>query len=321
MKLSKRISMIDGVFGHNIRPVMELGGPRRWFADPGGEDSGGGSGEAAVETPQATPAETPAQNNGEWKSSLPDDMKDSASLSDINTVEDLAKSFISAQSLLGKSRVGVPSPDASPEEEAEFYNKLGRPESVDGYELPTEGIPEDVSVDKGRLDSILKLAHETGMTKKQVAKMYRGMLELDSNNVQNMEKERATYQDNAINTLKKEWGHAFDEKTSLASNTAKKFGGEAFINMLEETGMGNNVALIRAFANIGKIVAEDEIHGKGSSGSFVMSPAEAKAEITTKMNDQEFMAAYKSRANSGNMEAVKRMQELHSLAYPEEDGT
>jgi hypothetical protein len=313
--------MIDGIFGQNSRPVMDFGGPCHWFADPAGEDTGGGSGEAAVETTQATTAETPASDNGEWKSNLPDDMKGSASLTDINTVEDLAKSFISAQSLLGKSRIGVLSSDASPEEEAEFYNKIGRPKSVDGYELPTEGIPEDVSVDKGRLDSILKLAHETGMTKKQVAKMYRGMLELDSSNAQNMEKERATYQDNAVNTLKKEWGHAFDEKTSLASNTAKKFGGESFINMLEETGMGNNIDLIRAFANIGRIVAEDEIHGKGSSESFVMSPAEAKVEITTKMNDREFMSAYKSRANSGNMEAVKRMQQLHSLAYPEEDGT
>lgn len=61
-----------------------------------------------------------------------------------NPVQEMAKSLLEAQKLVGKPKVGVPSEQSTPEEKTAFYKELGVPETSDGYEFKKpEGIPDE----------------------------------------------------------------------------------------------------------------------------------------------------------------------------------
>ena len=70
-----------------------------------------------------------------WRDSLPDDIKDNASLSKFSDVSN--KNYINAEQMISKDKFVVPSQSASEEEWAEVYAKLGRPESADQYQIDT----------------------------------------------------------------------------------------------------------------------------------------------------------------------------------------
>ena len=66
-----------------------------------------------------------------------------------NPVQEMAKSLIEAQKLIGKPRVGIPPEDAPEEQKAEFYKALGVPEKPEdyGFERP-DFLPEDMPYDE-----------------------------------------------------------------------------------------------------------------------------------------------------------------------------
>ena len=67
----------------------------------------------------------------DWRSSLSDEIKNDATLANIQDIESAAKTLIHQQKMLG-SRIPMPKTD---EERSELYNKLGRPEESSGYKL------------------------------------------------------------------------------------------------------------------------------------------------------------------------------------------
>ena len=64
-------------------------------------------------------------DNQDWRSSLPDELKNDATLQNFKDIESLAKTVVHQQKVLG-SRVPIPKTD---EEKVELYSKLGRPET------------------------------------------------------------------------------------------------------------------------------------------------------------------------------------------------
>ena len=76
-----------------------------------------------------------SDNQGDWRSSLPDELKNDATLQNFKDVESLAKTVVHQQKVLG-SRIPIPKTD---EERSELYTKLGRPESGEAYDFT---IPE-----------------------------------------------------------------------------------------------------------------------------------------------------------------------------------
>ena len=60
-----------------------------------------------------------------WRDSLPDDLKNNATLANFDNVENLAKSYVHAQSVIGKKGVIKPGEKASDEEWGNFYKELG----------------------------------------------------------------------------------------------------------------------------------------------------------------------------------------------------
>jgi hypothetical protein len=70
-------------------------------------------------------------DNQDWRSTLPDELKNDATLQNFKDIESLAKTVVHQQKVLG-SRIPLPKND---DEYNELYNKLGRPEDPNKYEV------------------------------------------------------------------------------------------------------------------------------------------------------------------------------------------
>lgn len=256
--------------------------------------------------------------SSDWRESIPEDLRSDPSLADVSSVAELAKMTVHAQRMIGADKVVLPGRDAPQEVIDEFYNKLGRPDTPDGYEVPTENMP-NLPYDEDVQREFFKEAHRIGLNKQQAAAITRWQ----ADRVQTMMEESGqaneeAYQ-NATDTMRKEFGKAFDEKMDMAKSAARQFGGDELMDFLDKTGLGNAPAVIRAFANIGKAVANDEIIGGGGRQGFIMSPSEAKSQIASLKRDPNFMKAYTDTSSAGHIDAVQEMGKLFETAHPDSD--
>ena len=254
----------------------------------------------------------------DWRSTIPEDLRNDPSLADIQDVSSLAKGYVHAQHMIGSDKVAIPGKDAAPEVLSEFYNKLGRPEQATGYEVPKENMP-DIPIKEEEAGTFFQEAHRIGLNKTQAAALIRWQAEQAHQGLEAGEQQVEANLEQATSPMRQEFGKAYDEKMDMAKNAAKQFGGDELMSLLDSTGLGNEPALIKAFANIGKAVANDEIIGGGGRQGFLMSPAEAKTQISQLKRDPNFMKSYQDSGNIGHVESVAEMNRLFNLAHPVTD--
>ncbi|MCP4974481.1 MAG: hypothetical protein GY914_12575 [Prochlorococcus sp.] len=277
---------------------------------------------------QETPQES--TSGGTWRESLPEDLRESGSLKDIPDIPTLAKAYNDAQSYIGRSiripgedagedtwndfnaklmdvpgMARVPTEDSTQEDWTAFYNTMGRPEAAADYRIErAEGMqPSEAE------GPLLEKLHELGLNSSQASGLVNWMNQ--GVNVVNEDGERS--QAEAISSLKDDWGQAFDSKLKDAKAALQVYGDESLVNELNATGLGNNVQLIRAFAEIGKGFSEDPAIAAGESKSMGMTPAEARSQIDEIQGNPGH--AYFDDANPGHQAAVERMQKLYQSAY------
>lgn len=274
----------------------------------GGQGQGGGN--------------PPASGGGnDFLSQLPEEYRTDPTFKDLKDVGSLAKSYKNAASMLGmdKSRlVALPGENATPEELADFYGKLGRPEAADKYQLPQlEDIPGFTSIDSMK-EGFKKVAHENGLTTKQVENLFKWYHGENVNFAKSMEEQRTNSRTQAEESLKKEFGNGFDEKIAVAQKAYKVYADPDMQDLLEESGLANDPSVVKFFAKLGEGIKEDTIVGgkDGSGGNFKRTPAEAQAMINSKYGDKDFMTAYNDKMHPGHKDAVTTMERLFSDAYP-----
>ena len=253
----------------------------------------------------------------DWRASLDETLRADPTLADIRDLNGLAKSYIHAQRMVGKDKITIPTDAADALEWDAFYERLGRP--GDGnYKLDPAGLmPADLPFDPQVLDRFKKVFHSAGLSQKQAEGVFKNYLEyvgeVHNNNLAGVEQQRQGW----VNDLRKEFGRAFDERVDLAVRAVETFGGQDFMKWLDQTGMGDHPMFVKMFAQIGQQMQE-ALASPGQSRSWTMTPETARQEIARMQRDKDFMAAYMTNGSTGHQEAVKKMQELFSFAYPEE---
>ena len=111
--------------------------------ESGGEVQGGAGGESGAVA--------------NWRDSLSEDIRDNESLSKFTDIGALAKSYINAEQMIGKDKIVIPSTE---DEWSNAYQKLGRPDSPDGYEI---GKVEGLEVNDDAMGFFKGLFHQTGL--------------------------------------------------------------------------------------------------------------------------------------------------------------
>jgi hypothetical protein len=228
-----------------------------------------------------------AQSVEDWKSNIPEEIREHSSLSHINDVGALAKSYVHAQQMVGADKVALPGKHATQDEWGEVYAKLGRPESPEGYELAYNNVPEGAEMDNDLVSWFKDTAHKAGMNPQQAQVMLDAYNEMTFTGAEGAGVEAQARVEQAESELRKEFGQAFDDRMSLANGVLSEFGNPEMteIQLADGTLLGDNPEVIRMLANMGVYlkdkVGEDTLEGVKTSGGITPNDAIQKvSEIT-----------------------------------------
>ena len=246
-----------------------------------------------------------SQEVADWKTALPDDLKSAKSLASIKSVEDLAKGYVNAQSVVGRRFE-----DLTPEQLSEYYTAQGRPETPDGYNFE---VPEGLQVDKDIQDWYKQKAHELGLNETQAKSMYEDFAKMEAEKVNQAAELQAIEMEKQAEQLKKDFGPAFDERVELANRALKEFGGDEAIQQLAEMGLSNNPTVVKMLANAGMMLAEGKFTEGSSTGKFGMTSEEATQKIDGLRTDPEFMKHYADPSSPKHKEAASQLQDLYKI--------
>ena len=213
-----------------------------------------------------------------WRNQLSDELRDHSTLEPIQSVENLAKAYVNASSMIGRDKIALPGQYASDDDWAEVYDRLGRPETGDQYELDAgEGADENL------VGWFKETAHDIGLNNAQAQKLMSAYNEMVGQQAEEAGPDLELMRDEISAELRKEYGNAFDDRLGVANSVVTEFGNEDITEIILADGrsLGDHPDFIRAMVNVGTFirerVSEDEFVGERSDNSI--TPDEAKAKL------------------------------------------
>jgi hypothetical protein len=261
----------------------------------GGQNAGGGS-----STPPPAAAGSGAQST--WLDSLPDDLKSNTGLQQFSDVQNLAKSWVHAQSMIGKKGVIPPGEKASEEEYAKFYKELGLPE-MDKYGIEA---PKDVQVNPEFMKSFKEIAHKAGIMPKQAQGLLNWYIQAEQGTYKAQQDAKAKAVTENLQRLKSEWGQGYDKNIALGDMALKELGGDELVDHVVKSGLAKDPVFIKLMAKVGGVLGEDKLRGEDGRRFGGQSPAELQKEIDRLFATPE----YADTQHAGHGRAVQDMAEL-----------
>ena len=279
-------------------------------------DDGGASAPDMTET--AEPATTLTEGPFNFKDHLAPEFKDHTALQDINDVNGMAKSYISAQEMIGQQRLPMPVAEADPSEWSRFYDSVGRPigEEGKGYEFDEGSIPEGVQKNEDMENFFRKSMHNAGLSQKQAQAMYKSYNDFSGQFTEKQANTTADMEKQWDLDIRQEFGLAYNDQLESAKAAVEEFGSDNLKQYLDESRLGNHPEMIKFAAKIGTQLLEKGSQGRaGRQGTSVLTPDQAKSEIAQLQGNAQFMEAYHG-SGPAHEEAITRMTALHDFAYP-----
>ena len=229
---------------------------------------------APTQAPESLLSNQPAAPT-DWRASLPQEIRDLPTFSKFKDVSSLAQSYAELERWKGQSgKVAIPAPDAPPDAWGEVFKAIGRPDDPAGYDLKA---PEGAPIQAEVLPEFAKVAHEAGLSKAQAAKLVQWFGGHAGQQAQAMQAQQAQAMEQGVATLRQEWGNTFDTNVAAAQRAVRLYGGDDLIKTLNDTGLGSHPAVVKAFANIGKLAQEHGLPaGNGVPGNMTKEMAQAR---------------------------------------------
>ena len=264
----------------------------------------------AGDPPAQSPVSFETLSGDTWAELVQSKFKDNSVVMNTKSAEDAITQLINAQKLVGSNKVALPGENASEDEWAEFFSKVGRPDTADDYKLGEDlGLPED-------LMQVMKAqAHKLGYTNKQLNELLGTYKEWAASQAETSEAERIKSFEAAEAELKGKYGDLYEAKVHTANNLIGKFGTDEISKRLEETGLGNDPKFIDMMIKIADQFADDTAIGEALN-TDLSSVNQAKREIASLRADDTFQKKLFDAGATGHKEALIRWQELHKKAFP-----
>jgi hypothetical protein len=275
---------------------------------------------AVTTASQPTPMDATVSS---WRDALPEDLRSNPSITKFQSPEELAKSYLHAQRFVGGEK--MPAPQESWKEDGpewqEFFRIMGRPDTPGDYDLSRFDPPEGVPWDPGFLDTMVERLHGRGVSQRQLEGVLEDYKEVIAEQWSSFQKNAEHAQEQATASLKREWGNAYPGKVDAAGRAFKLATGRqhqevASLRLEDGTLLGNHPAIIKAFAALGDKFSEHGIEGD-KNVRFTMTPEDAQQQIKRLNADEKFTKVLDDANDPEHDEAVKRMNGLYAMAYPE----
>jgi hypothetical protein len=270
-------------------------------------DNGGADAGAAGQSGNAGTAVPASQES--WVSGLDEDTQAFVKNKGWDSPAKVVESYHQLEKFAGGSRnlLEMPGEDADEEALGQFYNRLGRPESPDNYELD---LPDDV--DQGLTDWFKDAAFRHGLTNNAAKNLYSEFNEKMIADAEAYQEEMSMNSEHEMAELKKEWGRAYDANIDAGKRAVAALGYDADKLSALEAKLGTG-EMMTLFATLGSKMGEASFEGgeRSGSSSFSITPGEAKQQITDLKTNKDFMDKYLS----GDKDAVAKMARLSEAAY------
>ena len=279
-------------------------------------DDDPGSGDKAPAPSLTDPKVDPGVPDDAWYKDIPVDQHTDflKTAPDLNT---FVKNANETKRMVGADTVRLPGPKSTPEERAEFFLKLGRPDEADKYSMSEDvKLPENVTLSDDHLKGAKEAMFNLGLTAEQgqgILDWYGGYInQTAESGVADLQAKQAE----ALTTLKNEWGDDFNARIDMGKSVLRQFDKDGSIaTILDSTGLGSDPMIIKMFSQIGEKILDDSATG-GGDHEFVGNSAAALAEISSLKQDQQFQKVLLDSQAPGHREAVERWGNLFSTAYP-----
>ena len=276
----------------------------RIYRSPEGEGSGGGGAP-------------------DFRSQIPEEFRNEPSLAAVTDLPSLVKGYVHAQRLVGQDKIVLPRSDWTDQDFNNFYAKLGRPESPDKYQLPSDvQLNEGMEFSDEVLGQTRAAFHKLGLTSKQAEGVLHHYITSMNARQEATTAQQQQEQQVALQTLRSEWGDQYDTNLATAKEAVKKFGGDEFLQYLEDSGLGNDLRLIKAFHAVGRGMTEDTTGRGGEGGGGAMNRESALQminDIRAGEAGEEWSRFIRGDTDLGmhkRNELQQKWSELHKIAYP-----
>jgi hypothetical protein len=248
-----------------------------------------------IDVDNASPAETSVAtaapvttSGGGWKTGINTDLRNSPLLQKFeDTPEGLNKaleSHANLEKLLGHEKVPIPKDVNDVEGWNRFSKAMGIPDKAEGYGLPDAAIPESMkgmTLDKNKFAEI---AHAHKLTPAQAKGLWETYTRENVGSYEAAMKAHKEQLVKTVNTLKSEWGDAYQTNVELGQMVINKFSQDQETNDLMTSIVASDPRLIKAFAKIGEQFAENKV-GEFQMKKFSLAPEEAMNEVEKIKND------------------------------------
>lgn len=241
-----------------------------------------------------TPTEptTPTTPEPSFLESLPEDLRSEKCLATVKDASDLAKQFVNAQRLIGAKTIEVPSfpipnKDSTPEEWEKFWTAAGRPENIEGYNLPAE-VTEGLQVDEAVMKGFKELFHKEGLTSKQFTAAVSKYAEYERAKAEAAQQAHTEGIRQGLLSLNKEWGDKYAANMAMANDAFDAIADEDTKALFAENpGLSNHPAVVKLFHKIGTAMSEDSLKGITSTGGGFNPGSKAEALIQLQSFESE----------------------------------
>ena len=255
----------------------------------------------------------------EWKGELSEQYRGLLEERKWESADEMAHAYLELRKFTGANPeqiVKLPKADAAPEEWDAVYGRMGRPEKPDGYTMKgVEGL-EQLDLESPTTQWYLETAHKVGLSDRQAQSLMRGYLQEVVRLHEQDETDFMARKTSDHAELKKAWGEAYEQNLAAARRASQEYGitpddlevlyrAKGFRWMAER--------LAKMGAPLGEHGGEHRAGGGRLPTGNLMTPAMAQLEIDGLMKDAGFM----TRLEAGDLEAKKRWDTLHGLAFPE----
>jgi hypothetical protein len=237
------------------------------------------------QAPQGQPQQQATRQQGmdggqsqDWRTSLPEDLRDHPSLRKYNSLDQLAKGYVHAESMIGRDKVPLPKDENDKEALDRVYSALGRPEDPDKYEVERpQNLPADQYDEDGE-KFLRKFAHENGWNQKQFKNAYKAYLERSMQQQNSWQQAQVADKQEGERSLRRKWGDAYEGELQKAQIVVKDYWPEAAVKKLEQFGLANDPDIIEALARTGKDVVGDT-RLRGANQFRAQTPDQLKTRI------------------------------------------
>ncbi len=254
----------------------------------------------------------------DWREGWGDDLKNNPALKDFKTPVDLAKSYIETKKMVGQ-KTGIPGPDATPEQKAEFYKALGVPDDINGYDqaLPDD-LPESIkkNFDPEHAKKWAGTFKEANLTSAQAKIVRDAYMKEVAQTLGEAKEDIGKSEANFKEVLTKHFGDKMDAiVTATRADIEKTIPAE--MKPYLETLDNNQLALLAAYGQgLHKIYGGEDKVIQNDEGNSVASEADLRKELRDTMSLPEYsnpFAQGKERHNEVVAKAKKLSDQIANL--------